>query len=337
MGQHFAAPGLSSKGGTDAVSVREVRSPSIADDRRHLPSRRGRLKQLRAFCQVARIGSVSRAAKQLMSSQPAVSTQIRNLEEALGVPLFKRRGPRLSLNRMGKRLYRLAMPVVHGIDRLPDTFIAEHRGEVSDDLRIGAGQTSAGYLLPPYLERFQERFPKIRIEVKIGTGRQRMEWLRDFEVDLVVGAVEHPPSDVEFTQVAESAAVLITAEDHPLAGRDSVTLEEVASYAFVGHTSDHFIRRAQDVILGLRGVAPNIVVEVDGWGVITNYVAAGAGISFVPDLCLSEHDSLWKIRVEGVIPRRWYGIVRRRNGPLSLAASRFVESLPPAGRKRPVR
>ena len=260
-----------------------------------------------------------------MSSQPAVSTQIRKLEEELGVPLFERRGPRLSLNRIGKRLYRVAMPVVHGVDRLPDTFVEEHYGEVADDLRIGAGQTSAGYLLPPFLKRFRERFPEIPVQVKTGSGRQRLDWLRDFELDLVVGAIDFPPPDIEFHRVAESAAILITAENHPLAGRNSVSLEEIAAYPFVGHTSSHFVRQVLDTILMLHGVVPDVCVEVDGWGVITNYVAAGAGISFVPDLCLTEHDRLWKIRFEGVIPRRSYGAVTRRNGPLSLAASRFLE------------
>lgn len=241
------------------------------------------------------------------------------------MPLFERRGPRLSLNRMGKRLYRLAMPVVHGVDRLPDTFVEEHYGEVADDLRIGAGQVSAGYLLPPFLKRFQERFPEIRIEVKTGSGKQRLAWLRDFELDLVVGALDFPPPDIEFHRVAESSAILIAAENHPLAGRNSVPLEEVVAYPFVGHTSSHFVRRTLDIILGLHGVVPDVVVEVDGWGVITNYVAAGAGISFVPDLCLTEHDRLWKIRFEGVIPKRFYGAITRRNGPLSLAASRFLE------------
>ena len=266
-----------------------------------------------------------------MSSQPAVSTQVRRLEEELGAPLFRRQGPRLSLNRLGRRLYRLAVPVVQGIDRLPDTFTEEHFGEVADDLRIGAGQTSAGYLLPPYLKRFQERFPKIRIEVKIGTGRQRLEWLRSFELDLVVGAMDQPPSDVEFAQVAESATILIAAEDHALAGRDSVTLEEAAAHAFVGHRSDRFIRQSMDTILKLRGVAPDVVVEVDGWSVITNYVAAGAGISFVPDLILTEQRRLRKIPVEDVMPRRRYGAITRRNGPLSLAAGRFLEIMAAGG------
>ena len=294
-------------------------------DRQHPHRRRDRLKQLRAFCQAARFGSISHAARQVMSSQPAVSMQIRTLEEELGVLLFERRGPRITLSAIGQRLYRIAMPLVERMDRLPDTFAEEHFGVVQDTLCIGAGQMSAAYLLPAYLKRFRERCPETRIEVKTGTGQQRMGWLRDHDMDLVVGAMDIPPDDLDFHWVHDSELILITPEDHPLAGRNSVAIEEAAAYPFVGHTSTNYIRQFSEAVLRMHGVAPDVVVEVDGWGVITNYVAAGVGISFVPDLCLSEHDRLWRIRFEGSTPPRRYGAITRRNGPVTLAAARFLE------------
>ena len=260
-----------------------------------------------------------------MSSQPAVSTHIRMLEEELGVLLFERRGPRITLSRIGQRLYRLAMPLVEGMDRLPDTFLEEHYGVVSDDLRIGAGQVSASYVLPKYLEWFRERYPEVRIDVKTGTGQQRLDWLRNHDLDLVVAAMDIPPPDVEFHPVVESELVLITPEDHPLAGRDVVTLEEAAAYPVVVHATERYTRQVTDVILRLHGVAPKIAVEVNGWGMIRNYVAAGVGISIVPDVCLTEHDRVWKIPFKSVFSPRKYGAITRRDGPLSLAVSRLLE------------
>ena len=161
--------------------------------------------------------------------------------------------------------------------------------------------------------------------MKTGTGRQRLDWLRNHELDLVVAAMDIPPPDVEFHPVVESELVLITPEDHPLAGRDSVTLEEAAAYPFVGHTTEHYTRQIAEVILRLRGVAPKIAAEVNGWGMITNYVAAGVGISVVPDVCLTEHEPVRRIRLKGVVPLRKYGAITRRGGPLSLCASRLLE------------
>ena len=258
-----------------------------------------------------------------------MSLQVRTLEEQLGVTLFERRGPRISLTPVGQSLYKLAMPLVQGLDRLPDTFAERYRGVTTDALRIGAGQTSAAYLLPRYLKQFHELYPGIRIEIMTGTGQQRLGWLRDYELDLIVAAVDIPPADVDFYPVHASEPMLITAEDHPLAGRDSVTVEEAVAYPFVEHTPTHYVRRISDVILRMHGVTPDVVVEVDGWGVITNYVSAGVGISFVPDLCLTEHDRLWKISFKDTIPMRRYGAIKRRDGLLTLAASRLLRTMAP--------
>ena len=193
------------------------------------------------------------------------------------------------------------MPLVEGMDRLPDMFAERHHRDVADVLRIGAGQTSAAYLLPKYVERFRKkRGPEVGIEIRTGTGKQRLGWLRGYELDLVVGSVDVAPTDVDFRPVFASELVLITAADHALAGRESVGMEEAAAY--VGHRATRYVSQVAEIMLQLRGVAPDVVVEVDGWSVITNYVAAGVGISLVPDLSLTEHERLF----DG-LPQRFEG------------------------------
>ena len=267
---------------------------------------------------------MSEAAKYVLSSQPAVSTQVRRLEEELGMLLFERRGPFISLTRVGRSLYRLTMPLVQGMDRLPDTFAEQHHGDIGDVLRIGAGEVSAAYVLPKCLKPFRERHPGVRIEIRTGTGEQRLDWLRDFEIDVVVAAMDVPPSDVEFHPIVSTDLVLITPLDHPLAGRDSVTSEELAAYPFVGHPSTRRTGFMMEVILRQHGWVPDLVIEVDGWGVIANYVATGVGISFVPELCLTEDDRVWKIPLKHAVLRRTYGIVTRRDGLLALATRQFI-------------
>ena len=264
-----------------------------------------------------------------MSSQPVVSVQIRVLERELGVALFVRRGPRILLTHAGKRLYERAMPLVAGMDRLPDTFAERHHDVVEDVLTIAAGQTSAAYLLPEYVERFREDWPDIGIEIRTASGEQRLRWLRGYEVDLVVGSVDVAPRDVRFHPVRASQFVLITAADPALGGRTSVGIEEAAAHPFVGHSRTRYVGRLAEIALRLHGVAPEIVVEVDGWGVITNYVAAGVGIALVPDLCLNEHDRLWRIPFEGVVPPRRYGAMTRRDAQLTLPARRFLSVMVP--------
>ena len=189
-----------------------------------------RLKQLRAFCQAARLGSISKAASVLHSSYPAVSSRVRTLEEELGAVLFERRGPRIILTRVGEAVYNEAMPLVEGMDRLPSTFAEGRHGAVDDVLRIGAGRTITAHLLPGYLRRFRTQYPETCVEVRSGTGRQRLERLRAYELDLIVAAMDTAPPDVEFHPIVDSAPVLITSRDHPLAARHCVPIDEVAPY-----------------------------------------------------------------------------------------------------------
>ena len=291
----------------------------------HAARRGDRLKQLRVFCHAARLGSISRAAEHVMSSQPAVSLHVRALEEELGVALFERRGPRISLTRVGEALYEQAMPLVVGMDRLPEAFAERHYGTGGNTLIIGAGQTSAAYLLPEYIERFRERWPDVGLEIRTASGERRLRWLRDYDVDLIVGSVDVAPGDVEFHLVRSARFVLVTAPDHALAGRASVTIEETARYPFIGHSTSRYVGRLADIMFRLHGVVPKTVVEVDGWGVITTYVAAGVGIAFVHDLCLTEQDRLWRIPFESASPPRRDGVMTRRDAGLPRVAQRFLD------------
>ena len=294
------------------------------------PGNRGdRLRRLRAFCHAARLGGISRAAEHVGSSQAAVSVHVRKLEEEVGVALFERHGPRITLTRAGRRLYEQAMALVVRMDRLPDTFAEEHYGVCEGVLTIGAGQTSAAYLLPEYVERYRERWPETGIEVRTASGERRLDWLRGCEIDLVVASVDVAPDDVDFRPVHASRFVLVTAADHALAGRTSVDIGEAAAYPFVGHSRRRYAGRLAETLFRLHGVTPEIVVEVDGWGAITNYVSEGVGIALVPDLCLTEHDRLWRIAFEGAVPPRRYGVMTRRDTHLPLAVRRFLSVMAP--------
>ena len=180
-----------------------------------------------------------------------------------------------------------------------------------------------------YIERFRERWPDVGIEIRTASGEQRLCWIRDYEVDLVVGSVDVAPHDIDFHPVRVSQFVLVTPTDHALAGRASVTIEEAAAYPFVGHSRTRYVGQFAEIMFRLHGVAPDIVVEVDGWGVITNYVAAGVGIAFVPDLCLNERDRLWRITFEGAVPRPCYGVMTRRDAQLTLPVRRLLNVMVP--------
>ena len=317
----------------EQAAEREQRARSFEDDLplplRPSESRRHRLRQLRAFCHVARLGSISRAAERIFSSQPAVSVQIRALEEELAVSLVERNGPNITLTPAGRDFYRLALPLVEDIDRLPDTFAEQyHRAVV--DIHVAAGETAASVLLPRYLKKFSERHPDTRVNVRTGTGRDCLEWLRAFEVDLVIAAMDVEPPDLRHYPVLATNFVLITPEDHPLAGSKSATLQDLGAYPVVRHTVGTYVRQFGEMLLQQHRIPVRAGAEIDGWDAIKAYVEAGFGIAVVPDLCLEDRDRLSRIPLEAHIPPRTYGAITRRDGPLPMAVRQIIEIMDPA-------
>jgi DNA-binding transcriptional LysR family regulator len=122
-----------------------------------------RLKPLRAFCQTARLGSVSRAAEALFLSQPAVTQQLQALEREMGAKLFERSGRRLVPTREGEMLYELARPLVEGIDGLDAAFREQVRGLDAGELHVAAGSSTILYLLPRIVEAFRAAQPGVRL------------------------------------------------------------------------------------------------------------------------------------------------------------------------------
>ena len=298
---------------------------------------RNRHVQIRVFCHAARSGSFTRAAEHLGISQPGVSRHVRTLEEELGVPLFYRSGKRVTLAPSGERLYRLVLPLMVRMDRLLDTFREERCGVPSGALHIAAGQTSAASVLPGHLKRFQEHHPGTRIDVRIANNRLQMRLLRSYEVEIVFGAVDVPAPDTEFRSVFTSEIMLITPVDHPLAGRESVSIEEMVRWPMVAPPAGTHARDFAEMIGRLHGVACNVPLQVEDWMVIKRYVEAGLGIALVPDLCIAEGDLVHRIACSRYFPPRTYGITVRRDGVLSLAARHFMQMFesadpgPPAG------
>ena len=287
-------------------------------------SRTDPLRRLRAFCLAVKDRSVSRAAERVFSNQPTVSKWIRDVEAGYGTRLFHRSTGGIVPTRAGQRLYRHAMPLVHALDRLPETFDERFHGKIVEGLRIGAGQTSAAALLPPYIGRFQKSCPGVEVKLRLGGGAQRLEWLRNFEVDLVIGSTSVEDPEFERLHLVDSSFVLITPEDHPLAGRKSVSLSEVAEYPTIGHHAESYTGGVGHMVFRQLGLAVDRAVEVGGWDAIKRYVEAGAGIAIIPDICVSSTDRVCEVAIPGAFPSREYSMARRKDATPSLAVERFL-------------
>ena len=290
-----------------------------------------RLKKLRAFCQIARLGSVSRAAEALFLSQPAVSLQLGALEKELGVRLFERNGRRLNLTDPGQLLYDLARPLVDGMDGLDAAFQARLRGLAGGRLEIAAGASTIQYLLPPLVQAFRAAHPDVQLLLHNVTGKDGLALVRSDAVDLAVGSMLDVPADIDYAPVHRFDPMLIVPPEHPLATKQPLELPDLARYGLILPPRRLTTYRLVDLVFQQHKLPYSVALEVGGWDVIKQYVAMGLGISIVTGFCLTEADRgrLVARNVSTWFPQRSYGVVIRKGKYLGPVAQAFVNLVKP--------
>ncbi|MBK1672110.1 LysR family transcriptional regulator [Ectothiorhodospira shaposhnikovii] len=287
--------------------------------------KQNRLKQLRAFCRAARLGSISMAAESLCLSQPAVSLQIQALEREFETIFFERRGPQIKLTPEGVALYKLADPLVEGIDKLHETFAASFGRLESGELNVAAGESTILYVLPEPLRRFAEVYPHIRIKLHNVTGRDGLAMLHRDEVDFAVGSMLEVPEGITYRPIVTYHPKLITPKNHPLAALgEQIRLEDITPYGLILPPRHLSTWRIVDLVFRQHDVDYHVSLEAGGWEVIKKYVELGLGISIVTDVCLTGREQLAAIPLDRFFPARSYGIVQRIGRHLSPQAKRFI-------------
>ena len=303
----------------------------MAIDLRRIFHKRDRLRQLRAFCRAAEFESITRSAEALAVSQPTVSLHIRELEHEVEALLFDRIGPRVVLTPAGERLYRLAIPLLEAMDQLAATVgpgLGESRsGE--GEVRLAAGPSGVAFVLPSLLKRFRDENPRVRLHMRQSPVKQGLDLLSSCEVDFVVGAGGTDTDAFSYHAAFSYDFVLITPKGHPLAGRESVDIEEAAPYPAVVPPAGTYNRRFGESVACRFGVEINVAVEASGWGVVKRCVEGGIGISVVPGVCLDEGDRVWAVPFDRYVPSRSYGVFIRRGQPLARPARRLIRMLAP--------
>ena len=290
-----------------------------------------RLKPLRAFCQVARLGSVSRAAEALFVSQPAITLQLQALERELGERLLERNGRRLAPTRAGETLYELARPLVEGLDALPGTFRQKVKGADAGELNIAANSSTIQYLLPRIVRKFRSAQPDVRLTLHNAITVDGTDLLRADAVDLAVGSMVDVPGDLDYAPVYRFDQMLIVPPRHPLADKPELTLADIAGFGLILPPKRQITWRLVDQVFQQNRVPYEVVLEVGGWEVIKQYVAMGLGISIVSSICLTDadRDHLVARPLAKFFPARSYGVVMRKGRLPSPQARAFMDLIQP--------
>jgi len=289
--------------------------------------KQNRLKKLRAFCQVAKYGSVTKAAEKLFASQPTVSLQIQALEREMNATLFERNGPQISLTVEGKILHDLAEPLVQSVDHLHETFSA-HCGNLSTgDLAIAAGESTILYVLPEPVKKFTTQYPGIKLSLANETGRDGLEMIRNNDIDFAIGSMLEIPDDIEYDPIVTYNPVLIAPLDHPLSKVKKVTLKDISPFGLILPPRHLSTWRIVKMVFAQHNTSYSVTLEAGGWEVIKQYVKIGLGVSIVTDVCITERDKkeMTIIPLDQYFPKRSYGIVTRKGKFLSTPAERFID------------
>jgi DNA-binding transcriptional LysR family regulator len=290
-----------------------------------------RLKQLRAFCAVAKLGSVARGAESLFLSQPSVSLQLAALQKEIGTALVERIGRRIQLTREGLMLYELARPVLEGLDALEREFRAKLAGTTVRELNLAAGSSTIQYLLPPLVQAYRARFPDTKLQLHNVSNRDGLALVRSDEVDFAFGSMVDVPGDLAYEPVHHFDPMLIAPPDHPLASKPEaeLKLEDLSPYGLILPPNRVSTFRLVDLVFQQRKVPYQVAIEVGGWEVIKQYVAMGLGISIVSGMCIGRDEPLAVRNVRRWFPPRSYGVVVRRGKLLSPEARAFVDLIKP--------
>jgi DNA-binding transcriptional LysR family regulator len=285
-------------------------------------------RQLQAFCAVVEKKSFSQAAEQLGVTQPAVSLQVRALEQRLGQSLLDRSGRRVEPTEAGRRLYGSAQRMLALEEQLLDEVSADD-GRLTGKLAIGASTGPGAHLVPLLLCEFQREHPDLHVALSIWDTQTVIDRVVDRQLELgVVGALRRHRS-LEFEPLVRDEIVLAVPPDHDAAG-GTISLDELKEEtlivmqegAGVRQVVEEELRRAG---LRLRGVEPKL--ELGLQESVKSAVAAGYGVAFISRTAIEGELAAGRLaaaQVEGVEPARQIYIVRARGRSATRAAEAFL-------------
>lgn len=232
--------------------------------------------ELKAFYMVARLGSITLAAKKLGLSQPTVTTQIRNLESQYAVELFYRGGRRLTLSDDGTRLLPMVKTLLQ--QEADIEFFLRNSGQAQGSLRIAA---TAPYYILDLVKIFRERLPQVEVSVEIGNSQQVLELLEDYRVDLAASSQLLEDARLVRRVLGTDPLVVAVHRNHPLANRESLPLSALAGHCLLVREQGSTTRKLTEQMLEQAGVKVGSILEIGSRESIREAVLRNIGISII--------------------------------------------------------
>ncbi len=289
------------------------------------------LHQLKIFHTVARTGSFSRAAAELLISQPSVSIQVGELERQFGIELFEQAGKTVRLTEAGRILDDYAGRILALIEETRRA-IDEVKGLRRGRIVIGATPTPGTYLVPPLLGRLKAQYPHLEVALRIAGHRQVQEMVLQDELHLGVVAWKITFPDLEAVPLLTDEMVLVVAPSHRFAALPAVDIAELSGEPFILREHGSGNREVIDDALHRAGVHIRPALTLEGAEMVKHAVAADLGVSILSRIAVDLEVAAGRLRIvpiRGLRIERAISLVYRKDRRLPRVALAFIEMAAP--------
>ena len=284
------------------------------------------LRQLQVFEAVARRLSFTRAAEELHLTQPAVSMQVKQMEEAVGLPLFEQLGKKIYLTEAGRAMHHYSRSIAEQLAEA-EQVIDELRGVDGGHLDITVA-TTVNYFAARLLSTFCQRYKDVRISLDVTNRETLLRRLETNETDIAL--MGRPPDGAELVAepFMDNPLVVIAPPSHPLVPRRNIPLTELKQETFLMRERGSGTRIAMQRFFADKGLTPSGSIEMTSNEAIKQSVEAGLGLGVVSVHTVELELEVGRLKILNVksfpIMRRWY-VVHRKEKRLSAVAQAFKE------------
>lgn len=246
------------------------------------------LHQLRYVCAIAETNSFSRAAERCRIAQPSLSQQVLKLEEELGAKLFDRLGRSIRLTEAGRAFLPHARSILNQLD-IARSSVADAGADVHGSVAVGAIPSIAPYLMPRYTAVFTKKHPEAKLRIVEETTATLVEDLRDLSIDLAILALPLRHKDLECFPLRTEPLFAVLPRNHSLAKAKSLALKDLRGEPFVMLRNVHCFRELSIATCTHARISPHIAFESDQFSSLFGMVAAGVGVSLVPEMAIDRN------------------------------------------------
>lgn len=284
------------------------------------------LQQLRYVCAIADTGSFSRAAERCQVAQPSLSQQILKLEKDLGTKLFDRLARSVRLTEAGRIFLPHARSILSQMETARAS-VANKCADVRGSVSVGVIPTIAPYMIPRYTAAFTKKYPEAKLRIVEETTPLLVEGLRDLSIDFAILSLPLRHKDLEVVPLRTEPIFAVLPKKHPRAAVETIALKDLRAESFIMLRDGHCFRDLSIAACSHARVTPRIVFESGQFSSLLGMVAAGVGISLVPEMAIDRNTDCHYVRLSDASATRTIVAAALRGRSFNRVQQAFLSGL----------